>query len=85
MKDYPTPKYEQHHEAVWERHKDGRRFLMLGDVVDLLNEQERQLAECREALELVIRRGSAMQNSDQYLFEVLNACQKTLTNTAPKP
>jgi hypothetical protein len=40
-----APKYEQHHESIWERHKDGRRFLMLGEVADLLNGLDREIAE----------------------------------------
>ena len=83
MKDYPTPKYEQHHEAIWERHKDGRRILFLGEVVDLLNEQERCLAECREALSIAI---DCMENVDgaNDCSRGINACEEALTNTAPK-
>ena len=47
-------------------------------------ELEQRLAACRDALTLVIQRGEGMQNSDEYLYEVLHTCRKTLTLTAPK-
>ncbi len=73
MKDYPTPR------------TNAAANDSIVKVYETSKQLERELAECREALGLVLRRGGAIQNSDQYLFEVLRVCRETLTNTAPNP
>lgn len=35
--------------------------------------------ELAEALRLVLKRGTLVQQSDQYMFEVLNACSSVLS------
>jgi hypothetical protein len=72
LSDYPTPETDK-----LQKHMGSIGFTHGRDL-------ERRLAACRNTLELVLRRGQGMQRSDQYLNEVLSACRKTLTETAPK-
>jgi hypothetical protein len=74
LTDYPTPETDA---------MDNLRFTTCA-VFAKSRDLERRLAARGAALELVLRRGQGMQNSDQYLNEVLSACRQTLTETAPK-
>ena len=74
LANYPTPETDA---AVYPM-----------DVCDVVwpehaRDLERRLAACREALEVVLRRGYSMQRSDQYLREVLQTARTAITLTAP--
>ena len=70
-----APKYEQHHESIWERHKDGRRFLMLGEVADLLNGLEREIAGANKATERAKAYKRVLKDENARLKVELSNCQ----------
>jgi hypothetical protein len=80
LHEYDTPENAELVDAM--NGEDDAAHLIALDA--LSRNLEQRLAACRDALALVLQRGENMQNSDQYLYEVLHTCRKTLTLTAPK-
>jgi hypothetical protein len=77
LHEYDTPETDIFSD-IWDYYNDPQ------EAVDYASNLEQRLAACRDALTLVIQRGEGMQNSDQYLYEVLHTCRRTLTLTAAK-